>query len=311
MAITADLPYQRIQVVVNPAAGQDRPILGPMNTIFHQAGVDWDVSITKKAGDAQRLTREAVAAGVDAVAVYGGDGTVTEVASALVGTQVPLAIFPGGTANVMSVELGIPSDLAEAIALVCSDEHEIRQVDMGQVMGDRKFLLRVGVGVEAEMVVGADREAKDRLGWLAYVVSGLNALREPQLVQYHLTLDGLQVERQGLTCIITNAGNLGLPGFSLSPIIDIGDGLLDVIVISQADLGSLLSVAASVVIGTENSRSVEHWQVRQVSVVADPPQSVEGDGEDMGQTPIEIEVLPRAVRIIVPRQDAELASAAA
>lgn len=305
-----DLPYPRVQVIINPAAGQDRPILGPLNTVFHQAGVDWDVSITKAAGDALRQTREAVAAGVNAVAVYGGDGTVTEVASGLIGTDVPLAIFPGGTANVMSLELGIPSDLAEAIALVCSGEHEIRRVDMGQV-GDRNFLLRVGVGVEADMVVGADREAKDRLGWLAYVVSGLNALREPQLVQYQLTLDGKQVEKQGLTCIITNAGNLGLAGFSLSPIIDIGDGLLDVIIINQADLASLLSVAASVVTGAEQPRSVEHWQVREVSVVANPPQSVEGDGEDLGQTPIEIKVLPQAVSIIVPRQEAKEAAAAA
>src|SRR5436853_1739431 len=116
---------KRIHVVINPVSGQERPILGTMNKAFHQADIDWEVKVTKKAGDAQRYAQEAVKAGVDAVAVYGGDGTVMEVASGLVGTDMPLAIFPGGTANVMSIELGIPSDLAQACALICSDAREL------------------------------------------------------------------------------------------------------------------------------------------------------------------------------------------
>src|SRR5919206_2640007 len=111
---------KRVQVIINPTAGQDQPILGVLTRVFHAAGVAWDVSITKKAGDARRFARAAVEAGVDVVAAYGGDGTVMEVASGLIGTTVPLAIFPGGTANVMSMELGISSDLAEASALVCN-----------------------------------------------------------------------------------------------------------------------------------------------------------------------------------------------
>jgi diacylglycerol kinase (ATP) len=124
---------RRIRVIINPAAGQDRPILVVLNRVFHPAGVDWDVCVTKRAGDAREYAKQAVQAGVDAVGVYGGDGTVMEVASGLIGSDIPLANFPGGTANVMSVELAIPNDLAEASALVCGDSCGSRWIDMGQV----------------------------------------------------------------------------------------------------------------------------------------------------------------------------------
>jgi len=69
------LPYPRVHVIINPAAGHDEPILNTLNDVFHPADVEWDVSITHKFGDATRLTKEAVARGVDLVAGYGGDGT--------------------------------------------------------------------------------------------------------------------------------------------------------------------------------------------------------------------------------------------
>ena len=90
---------KRVQVIINPTAGQDQAILGILNQVFHDAGFAWDVSITNKAGDARRFARAAALAGIDVVAAYGGDGTVMEVASGLIGSTVPLAIFPGGTAN--------------------------------------------------------------------------------------------------------------------------------------------------------------------------------------------------------------------
>ncbi|MGH2353414.1 MAG: diacylglycerol/lipid kinase family protein, partial [Chloroflexota bacterium] len=110
--------YIRIAVIINPAAGQDQPVLGTFNRVFQAAGVDWEVFVTKRGGDACRYAEAATRQDFDAVAVYGGDGTVAEVASGLIGGDVPMAIFPGGTANVMSSELGIPRDLAEACALI-------------------------------------------------------------------------------------------------------------------------------------------------------------------------------------------------
>src|SRR4051794_21083613 len=85
--------FGRVHIIINPASGQDRPVLAILNDVFHPSGIDWDVSVTKEAGDGRRYALEALDAGVDAIGVYGGDGTVNEVASALVGTQTPLAIF--------------------------------------------------------------------------------------------------------------------------------------------------------------------------------------------------------------------------
>lgn len=294
------LPYgNRIHVIINPAAGQERPILGRLNNVFQPAGVDWEVFITKKAGDARRLARQAVAAGVDVVAAYGGDGTVAEVAAGLVGSQVPLAILPGGTANVMAAELTIPADLTEAVSLTCGRPSRLRQVDMGQI-GDHYFLQRVGIGLEAKIVANTDRGSKTRLGWLAYALTAIQVLRDPTIERYFLVLDGHAVEIEGLACLIANSGNLGLPGFSLAPSIDISDGLLDVVVIRQADLGSLLSLALSVIEGSPNFDSLQHWQVRQVIIDAEPPQTVQSDGELLNQTPLTAQILPQAIQVIVP-----------
>ena len=101
------LPYPKVHVVINPAAGQDEPILNVLNDVFHAAGVDWENSLTHKSGDATRLAAEAAASGVDLVAAYGGDGTQMEIANGLLGTGVPQAILPGGTGNAMAHDLGI------------------------------------------------------------------------------------------------------------------------------------------------------------------------------------------------------------
>jgi len=290
---------RRLHVIINPAAGRDEPILKTMNTAMQEADIDWDVFLTKQAGDAHRLAQEAVRAGVDAVAVYGGDGTVMEVASGLMGSGIPLAIIPGGTANVMAAEVGIPGDLISSCALAVHPSPHVREVDMGRI-GDRYFLLRVGMGLEAAMVEGADRELKDRLGVFAYGLSALQALSNPPAAHYRLRLDGEEVEAEGLTCIIANSGAVGLRSISLAPNISVSDGLLDVIILRNADVGALLSVAASMASGNENRENLLRWQARHIEVEADPPQTVQADGEILGTTPITVEVVPAAVHMIAP-----------
>lgn len=293
---------KRIQVIINPTAGQDQAILGVLNRVFHQAGYAWDVSITNKAGDARRFARQAAEAGVDIVAAYGGDGTVMEVASGLIGTGVPLAIFPGGTANVMSLELGISSDLAEAGAMVCREECARVPIDMGQLDDDRYFILRVGIGLEADMVEGADRDLKDRLGTLAYALSALQALRNQTISRYTLTIDGQRFEYEGAACLICNSGNLGGAGIVLSSAVSVRDGLLDVFVLRQTDLPSLLTIARDVLLtpGDPNTPALQHIQGREITVLAEPNQSVQADGEVLEQTPLTARVLPGVIQVIVP-----------
>jgi diacylglycerol kinase (ATP) len=294
---------KRVRVIINPAAGQDIAILGILNAVFHPLEIIWAVAVTLADGDAKRHAQQAVKDGVDVVAVYGGDGTVAEVASGLIGSGVPMAIFPGGTANVMSIELGIPSDLAEACALACSEEQTLLPVDMGQV-GERSFLLRVGIGLEAAMVEGADRTLKDKIGVLAYALSAFQALNDPPISQYQLTLDGETIQTEGFSCLICNSGNLGRKGLSLSNNVSIQDGLLDVFILQHAHISYLLAVIKEITQDEvpEGHQELLHWQAREVTVEANPPQQVQADGEVLEDTPVRARIIPSAIQIIVPSQ---------
>lgn len=294
---------RRIQVIINPKAGQDLAVLSIINDVFHEAGVRWDVSITNQEGDATRYAKLAVETGVDIVASYGGDGTVMEVATGLLGTDTPLAILPGGTANVLSVELGIPTDLAAACRLACSEPMRIKPLDMGRLNHDKNFVLRVGIGLEARMVEGADRSLKDRLGTLAYALSGLQALQNMQVSRYNLIIDGTPFETEGISCQICNSGNLGTPGMSISSHVSVSDGLLDVFVIKAADLPSLISLSREVLTkDTPLHHALQHWQGRDIRVLVDPMQPIQADGEIMALEEIEVAVIPSAIQVIVPNE---------
>jgi diacylglycerol kinase family enzyme len=157
------------------------------------------------------------------------------------------------------------------------------------------------------MVEGADREQKDRLGVFAYALSALQALANPPSARYTLMLDGERVEGEGLACVVANSGAMGtkgIPTLYLAPKIDVGDGWLDILMITRADLPALLSLATSVVMGNENTVALQRWKARELTIVADPPQTVQVDGEILEQTPIRISLAPGAVRIIVPPDSA-------
>ncbi len=297
----SDVPINNVFVVINPASGQDRPILGTLNRAFRAAGVRWEIGLTKQSGDALRLAREAVIAGADAVAVYGGDGTVMEVATGLSGSSVPLAIFPGGTANIMSIELGIPGDLQQAVALVCGDARQIRTIDMGRLRdaqgNEQMFMLRLSIGYFARMTEGAAREAKNRMGWLAYALSALGALPLAEVARYRISVDGETTEIEGVSCVIANAGSLGVPGLTLSRQMSVSDGLLDVVVMRNADLMEAAKVISNSLSGVEN---LPHWQGREIALHADPAQPIECDGEMIEATPVTATVVPQALRVIVP-----------
>ena len=290
---------KRMYVVVNPAAGQPKPVLHTLNSVCAGAGVDWAVSVTKKSEDAVRFAQEALAEGFDVVAAFGGDGTVMEVASALMGSEVPVAILPGGTANVMSTELGIPGDLTQACQLACGQNSTTKPVDMGQ-SGERTFMLRVAMGLDADHVIGATREMKDRYGELAYTISALQQMKDLKRARYKLTLDGEQYEVKGFTCRVDNSGNFG-HGLSFSKEISVSDGLLDVTVVRDLGSASVKSIVSDAVgRGTRDADAFHHWQAREITIEADPPQHVIGDGELWGETPISLKVLPQAARFVVP-----------
>ena len=289
----------RIKIVINPASGKAEPVLSVLNDVFGPAGIDWDVAITHKAGDAAAAAREAASLGFDMVAAYGGDGTAAEVASALAEGGPPMLLLPGGTGNALADDLGIPASLADAAALITGDAYDIRRVDLGRV-GERTFALRLTMGFEATMVAAATREMKDRFGWLAYALTGLQTLSAPPIATYSMIIDGRTVECEGLAAIVAVSASTGVAGVRIAADVDVSDGLLDVFVVQSADLPSLLGSAADAMQGLE-PRLMSRWRGKEIHVEANPPQAVLADGEDAGVTPVDVTIVSGAVGVVVPR----------
>ncbi len=305
-----NVPYQRVQVIVNPASGKNEPILNVLNTVFHAYGVDWDARVTHAYGDAGRLTRAAVDDGVDLVAGYGGDGTQHEVANALVraaqetGRVVPLGILPGGTGNGFSREVGTPRTLREATELLCTSHHT-RLVDVGRVAvsadgttREELFIQRVYLGMEPEQQTS--REEKDRFGVLAYPVS---LIKRPAAAgehhSYRVQADDESIEPHGNRIYLVNSGMTG-SGVRIMPGYSIDDGLLDCFLLDQDTIGTITSAAARFLDLRNAAASRYFRRCRTISISAEPAQAVWADGEFVGRTPVAVDVLPGALSIVVP-----------
>jgi diacylglycerol kinase (ATP) len=292
------LPYPRVQVIINPAAGRDEPILNVLNDVFHPAGVDWDVSLTHKFGDATRLTKEAVAKGVDLVVGYGGDGTQMEVANGLLGSGVPQAILPGGTGNAMAHDLNVPIDLEQAAKLIVSSPKR-RLVDLARI-GDTVFMLRAYAGISTKDA--ASREEKNKLGQFAYIQASFKLLTHMETKHYHAVVDGEKVEGDALICFILNAGSIGgVLGVSLPQVgeVNISDGYLDLYIVTQG-IRPLRAVSHHLFNMGESQAGIYHWRGKEITLEMDEPQDVWIDGEIDGKTPFTTTVIPQALEIVVP-----------
>ena len=295
---------RHIHIIINPAAGKKGPVLALINEALKDSGIRWEMMITQKAGDGVGFAKTAVKEGVDAVVVYGGDGTMMEAASGLIGSEIPLVILPGGSANVLANELNIPKKLKEAFALIHKNPHEIRAVDMGQY-NNHYFITGLSLGFGADLVKGADRQTKNKFGILAYFFATEKALKKLKLSTYHLKIDGKDHTVKGITCIVNNVGNLGFTKISLDKHIDISDGLFDIIVVRKANL-SLLKLMIITLFKRErpeNYELVEHWQGRQISVSSDRKQIIQCDGEVIENVSFHIKIIPSSVKILVPKKN--------
>jgi YegS/Rv2252/BmrU family lipid kinase len=292
------LPYKRIMVIVNPAAGKDEPILNTLNDVFHKAKVDWDVRITHQSGDATRLAKEAVEQGYELVAGYGGDGTQMEVANGLLGTGIPQAILPGGTGNAMAHDLRIPINLRQAAELITTS-HKRRAVDLARA-GDKVYMLRAYAGVSQEQA--ASRESKDKMGQLAYIEAGVKMLTQMAETPYRATVDGERIEGEALICFILNAGTIGgVMGIELPKVgdVSISDGYLDLFVVTKG-IHPLRAVTNHMFHLGEWQGGVYHYRGKEITLETEPPQDVWLDGDIDGKTPFTTSSMPEALEIVVP-----------
>jgi YegS/Rv2252/BmrU family lipid kinase len=288
--------YPRVHVVINPASGPNRPILNTLNDVFRKYGVDWDVSITKRYGDAKRQAKDAIARGVDLVVGYGGDGTQHELANAVIGTGMPMGILPGGTGNGFAREIGVPKELREAVELLCTSS-SVRKVDAALV-GEEYFIQRLYAGVPPE--AQTSRDLKERYGLLAYAITLPKQVLRAGESEYRITIDGRTVKLSGIKCYIVNSGMTGT-GLSVAGEFSASDGVLDLFVVSRKALSIMAAEARFLKLETWNA-GLYCWRGREITIEAQPEQAIWMDGEYHGSSPVTAQIVPGALAVVAPGQ---------
>lgn len=285
-------------MIVNPAARSAAGARDGAVRAFAAAGVACDVRETERPGHAGELAR-ARAAGYDAVFTLGGDGTAVEVISALANAGPPVGVLPGGTGNVLARSLKIPLRVSQAVpALLAGRE---TRIDLGLLGDGRHFVIGVGVGVDADMVAGASSAMKRRYGSLAYFISGISAGVRLNRFRYRITADGAEHEGEAVSVLVANLGSVLGGLITLGRQIREDDGVLDVCVFAPRNLVDGFRVFARMLAGdVSGDRCVTYIPGRKLRIETVPPRRAESDGDLLGETPLEISVLPRAARLLTP-----------
>lgn len=280
----------------------------------------------------QGATRDALAAGCTLVIAAGGDGTVRAVAEALGGSadsdgseavhggsRADLAVVPLGTGNLLARNLGVPLNDAQAAferALTGTaaplDLGEVRFKQAGEEGAEARqsFVVMVGFGVDAQMIVETDDELKAKAGWLAYVESLGRAASGTEVVELTLQIDDERPRTENAhTMLVANCGSIQ-GGMTLLPDAEHDDGELDLLLLSADDAGSWLDTMKNMVwdngimrlakreAQAQSSDSTAHLRARSVRVELPVPLVFEVDGDDVGEvSEFEVRVLPAALRV--------------
>lgn len=294
----------KVFVVFNPMSGRASPadLQSALDRRLDGAGIAYEIYEIKNDRHDQTVAaiRQALQHGCDLVVAVGGDGTISTVADALAGSGVPMAVVAAGTANVFARELGIPLGLDEAIALI-GGEFSLATVDAMQV-GERYAILQIGIGVDALMIRDTPTASKSRYGRLAYLWTALGALFGFQPQRFNLVIDGQRRRLSASQVLLANGGVLGVEPLRWGPNIRPDDGLIDVCVVNASTLTDYLGVLWHTVIGQHHrDRRLRYFQAReQISVNVRRALPIQADGEMIGKTPLQVRVVPGALRVVVP-----------
>lgn len=294
-------PELKIRFIINPRSGRRqrgaayRPAIERFIASHARHG---DVVITNAAGHATELAREAVAAGYTHVVCVGGDGTVNEVARALVGTPVVLALMPSGSGNGLARHLGVPVSLSGALGLLLSESAKITAIDTGSANG-HLFCNAMGLGFDA-MIAERFNAMTDR-GLVGYVRTALSAFTHRAAETCTIRCGERLWSQQVLIVAVTNSEQYG-NNFRIAPAASVTDGQLDLVSIPPLNVGSALSLLARAYAGGLKPCS----KYRRVSgsrfhILRGAPGAIHTDGEvHHTSAEIEVTVSPRSLRLLVP-----------
>lgn len=290
----------RSWVIVNPNAGSAGETAVLEEALGSLPGTS--VKLTERAGDAERLAREAVESGVELVVAAGGDGTLNEVLNGLSEDfgRAHLGLLPMGTGNDFARTIGVPDDLEGAIAIL--KEGRVRTIDVAraEVGGRGRCFLNMSAGGFSREVSERAGEAKDRWGPLAYMRAAIGALPELKGFLTRITLNGAEVLELETYNLVVSNGRYVASGIPVAPQAVLDDGLLDVMIAPATTIPQLAVLVPTVLLGRHaDSDLLLFRKATRVEIEGDPPMAFNVDGELLGEGTARFEVIPRALRMIV------------
>lgn len=291
-------PASRPFLLVNPRSGDESPTAAELRDAAERLGVD--ARELSPQDDAAALAREAVAAGASVLGMAGGDGSLACVAEVAIERDVPFVAIPFGTRNHFARDLGLNRD--DPLGSLAAFDGEERRVDIGLVNGSA-FVNNVSLGVYASFVHDPARKTRNRLmAFLRMVPAGLGRSRRPLGLSFDV--DGRRQEHLALVVLVANND------YRMTSMADLGErsrldeGVLHAYVVEAVGRGALVAMLAQAVAGrAEEAEGWVEWasaafrvETRRRTVKA----AVDGEPVVL-EPPLEFEVRPRALRVLVPR----------
>lgn len=288
-----------VAIIVNPLSGGVPPAKGRRRaelaaSVLSAAGATGDVFVTDRRGHGRELAAAAVRGGARLVIAWGGDGTVNEVASALMGTAASLAIVPSGSGNGLARELGV--DRRADRAILDALRAAPRAIDAGEI-GGHLFFNMAGVGFDAHVAARFDRDQRGRRGLSTY--ARLTALEMWNYPSGTYRVGGRDV-RRALLVTFANSSQFG-NGARVAPAARLDDGQLDVVVFEETSrLAAVCQIPRLFTGSFDRAAGVTTWRIERVRVESERPITFHVDGEPLcGPSILDVRVHPLALRVNV------------
>ncbi len=290
-------------VVLNPSAGS--AATDSVGTILaHTLGEhSWTYDVHEITGDddVAAVVRAACERGVDLVVAAGGDGTVSSVVNGLWQTNACLGILPLGTGNILARAMAIPTTPEQAMQLIVG-AHAVQPLDAMRI-ADQTFVLNVSVGLSARAMRDTQSEHKRRFGILAYAWTIAHDLVQLRPRHFNLMVDGHQVQVRASEIMVANGTFLQEPPFPYGSPEGFNDQQLDVYILTARRLFDYLRLLWGLLRRSAKCQAEFRTLRFRTSITIDAlgrPQPVQADGDWIGQTPVTVELMPSAIRLIVP-----------
>lgn len=294
----------KVRAVLNPRAGVRAR---RARRALERARAPWTIEVaeTTGPGHAAALAREAAEQGHHAVLAVGGDGTANEVARGLLGSETALALLPMGSGNGLARALRVPLRPERALATLA--DAVVRRMDVGTANG-RPFLNVAGAGFDAVVGVAFHEHARHggRRGIPTYVHMALRSMLTYRAETWDLEAAGQRFQGRALLVTFANGRQYGAEAV-IAPGSRLDDGLLDVVVLEDASLPEILFHAPRLFLGgLERFRRYRRFPASAAVLTAARPVPFHRDGEpEAGTQRLEVGLMPRALKVLVPRQTAE------